>query len=96
MKDLDVGRDGLLWGCTANGMPVTRTGITQDQISGVAWQQMGTTVDEMCNNIAVCTTGHVWAVTPDNKLMFREGIVYTAIDHVPLGTHWSFQTPNEM
>jgi hypothetical protein len=96
MVDLDVGRDGLLWGCTENGLPVVRTGVTQDQIKGVAWQAEGTSPEEMCTNIAVCTTGHVWAITPDNRVMFREGIVYTAVETTPMGTHWSFQTPSTM
>lgn len=26
-------------------------------------------------NVAVCTTGHVWAVGPDNTVHFRTGIV---------------------
>ena len=26
-------------------------------------------------SVAVCTTGHVWAVGPDNTVHFRKGIV---------------------
>jgi hypothetical protein len=37
MADLDVGRDGIVWGCTEGNKPVVRTGVTPDEISGTEW-----------------------------------------------------------
>jgi hypothetical protein len=38
MADLDVGRDGIVWGCTANSQQIViRKGITPDEISGTEW-----------------------------------------------------------
>jgi len=58
MKDLDVGRDGIVWGCTQGGATVLRTGVTTDEISGTAW----VVKEGTCVNVAVCTSGNVWAV----------------------------------
>jgi len=92
MADLDVGRDGIVWGCTANGTPIARIDVHPDNMDGESWREF----EESCSNIAVCTNGDVWAITPDNRVLYREGIVYTAVEHEPYGTSWSFQTPNDM
>jgi hypothetical protein len=86
MADLDVGRDGIVWGCTESGVPVVRTGITPDEISGTAWTVEQS--DVRCANVAVCTSGHVWLVTPQNEVMFRTGIIWSTMDQNLLGTGW--------
>jgi hypothetical protein len=86
MTDLDVGRDGIVWGCTASRKPVVRTGITKDSISGSAWVTEPTS--QQCASIAVCTSGHVWAVTPDHEVVFRTGIMASSMDQNLLGTGW--------
>jgi len=96
MVDLDVGRDGIVWGCTELGTPVVREGITRDQVGGVSWVDYTDAADQVCNTIAVCTSGDVWAITPDNRVMFREGIVYTGVEENKFGTHWGFETPSSM
>lgn len=91
MTDLDVGRDGIVWGCTESGKPVVRTGITKDSISGNAWVTEPT--NQQCANIAVCTSGHVWAVTPEHEVVFRTGIMASSMDQNLLGTGWESQNP---
>jgi len=38
MADLDVGRDGVVWGCSNEGVVVSRVGISEDNFNGVSWQ----------------------------------------------------------
>jgi len=63
MADLDVGRDGIVWGCDVNGAPVVREGITEFEHSGLNWIAQGDDQLDNCARIAVCTSGHVWVVT---------------------------------
>jgi hypothetical protein len=80
MADLDVGRDGIVWGCTANSQQIViRKGITPDEISGTSWED-STPLNVGCTNIAVCTSGHVWAVDQSGQLMFRQGIMASSMD----------------
>ena len=37
MIDLDVGRDGVVWGCDENGVAAMREGITADEKNGLNW-----------------------------------------------------------
>lgn len=77
MADLDVGRDGIVWGCTADSQSiVVRKGITPDEISGTSWE----VTEGQCVNVAVCTSGHVWAVSPQETLMFRSGVMASTMD----------------
>jgi hypothetical protein len=86
MTDLDVGRDGMVWGCTASNKIVYRSGIDADTLSGTEW--ITEDVQAACANIAVCTSGHVWAVTPQNAVIFRTGIIASTYDQDLVGTGW--------
>jgi hypothetical protein len=94
MKDLDVGRDGMVWGCTASGKIIYRAGISVDELSGTEW--ITEDVSERCANIAICTSGHVWAVTPNNEVIFRTGIIASTFDQDLVGTGWQMENPTSM
>jgi len=110
MNDLDVGRDGMVWGCTGANKLVYRTGIagsndlSEDDNGWVArnaeivhgdnW--MVEDVAERCVNVAVCTSGHVWAVTPSGGVVFRQGIIASTHDRDLVGAGWSNESPENM
>jgi hypothetical protein len=94
MTDLDVGRDGMVWGCAASGKIVYRKGITKDDVSGTDW--VAENVPQTCSNVAVCTSGHVWAVTPNNEVIFRTGVIASTFDQNLVGTGWEMQNPTSM
>ena len=89
MNDLDVGRDGMVWGCTASNKIIYRAGITADEISGTEWKVED--VAERCASVAVCTSGHVWAITPQGGALFRTGIMASTFDQDLIGTGWTDQ-----
>lgn len=93
MIDLDVGRDGIVWGCTQSNVPVVRTGVTVDEISGTAWQVENS---YQCKNVAVCTSGNVWTVTPSNTLQFRTGIIAVSLELDLIGDGFEDQNPTSM
>jgi hypothetical protein len=72
MIDLDVGRDGTVWGCDEHENIVMREGITEDEKNGLNW--VNHSDGNSCVNIAVCTSGHVWAVDSAGMVFFRTGI----------------------
>lgn len=43
-----------------------------------------------CTNIAVCTSGHVWAVDREGKFWFRDGIYKDNL----LGDEWIDESPS--
>jgi len=94
MTDLDVGRDGMVWGCANSGTIIYRKGITEDEISGTQWIKEQSA--QRCRNVAVCTSGHVWAVTPQNEVIFRSGIIASTFDQNLIGTGWEMQNPTSM
>jgi hypothetical protein len=90
MADLDVGRDGMVWGCDANGTPVVREGITLENHNGAAWTHTGDDQINTCQKIAVCAvSGHVWVVTLNHQVMFRQGIYKSNL----IGQGWEEHTP---
>jgi hypothetical protein len=92
MTDLDVGRDGIVWGCDANGVPVVREGITQTEHNGNKWSAQGENQINNCARVAVCTSGHVWVVTEDHQVYFRNGIYKSDI----IGQGWTQMNPTNM
>jgi hypothetical protein len=100
MVDLDVGRDGIVWGCTATGAPIVREGITHlvegvaqvNDHSGTSWTLQGDDVITDCSKVAVCTSGHVWVITQSMKVFFRDGIYKENI----IGQGWTLMNPGNM
>jgi hypothetical protein len=92
MADLDVGRDGIVWGCDVNGMPVVREGITESEHSGLTWRSADNALVNNCARVAVCTSGHVWAVTQNNEVYFRTGIYKNDI----IGSGWEAMNPTNI
>jgi hypothetical protein len=93
MVQLDVGRDGNVWGVATDGLVYRRMGITvdpptHDSHKGTHWEQV---VDDQTGAVVkvdMCTTGRVWALRQNgdvNDVQFREGV--SIRDTV--GSHWS-------
>jgi hypothetical protein len=64
MVQLDVGRDGNVWGVDSDNQVYFRDGVSPSTRSGTNW--VDNTNDGSFVNVAVCTDGHVWAVSNDN------------------------------
>jgi len=72
MVQLDVGRDGHVWGVDTNEKVYYREGISVSAKVGTHWLEIA---DSTFTNVAVCTSGHVWAVSPDNQVFYRTMVV---------------------
>jgi hypothetical protein len=65
MIQLDVGRDGNVWGTDDAQRVFMRLGVHPDSApSGTEWADLSN--GQSMVNVAVCTDGHVWAVSNDN------------------------------
>jgi alpha-tubulin suppressor-like RCC1 family protein len=76
MVQLDVGRDGHVWALGSDGTVYYREGITVDNHYGTSWEAQPrdsatTDLDNVANEIAVCTNGNVWMIGTDDKLYYR-------------------------
>lgn len=82
MVNIDVGRDGRLWGVDNANKVYFRKGISASVRRGASWEEIG---QSNFVDIAVCTDGHVWAIGPDDKIYMRTMIV----DDNPMGEAWA-------
>jgi hypothetical protein len=73
MVQLDVGRDGNVWGVDSESQVFLREGISPSTKSGTHWVENSN--DGRWSNVAVCTDGHVWAVSSDNKVFYRTRVI---------------------
>jgi hypothetical protein len=64
MVQLDVGRDGNVWGVDSDNKAYFRDGVSPSTRSGTHW--VDNSNGKPMVNVAVCTDGHVWAVGEDN------------------------------
>jgi len=94
MIQLDVGRDGNVWGVNTDGLVYRRMGIEpetedQDQVhKGTHWEQVADEQTGAFVHVDMCTTGRVWALRVNgdvNDVQFREGINMEST----VGDHWS-------
>jgi hypothetical protein len=94
MIQLDVGRDGHVWGVATDGLVYRRMGIeaatddTEQVHKGTHWEQIPDTQTGAVVKVDMCTTGRVWALRQNgdvNDVQFREGV--SIQDTV--GSHWS-------
>jgi hypothetical protein len=88
MIQLDVGRDGNVWGVNDENKVYFRDGVTPATRSGTAWIEHSNNMQ--FTNVAVCTDGHVWAVSNDNKVYYRTRIV----DENQQGADWAEAADN--
>jgi hypothetical protein len=82
MINIDVGRDGHVWGVDEDNKVYYRHGISETVRRGTHWAEV-----EESNfvDIAVCTDGHVWAIGADQKIYYRTRIV----DNDQVGEAWA-------
>jgi hypothetical protein len=98
MIQLDVGRDGNVWGVATDGLVYKREGITASPLSDVAgdiehakgthWEVVSDDQTGKFLKVDLCTTGRVWSLRQEGKqtiVQFREGVNIS--DEV--GSHWS-------
>jgi hypothetical protein len=89
MIQLDVGRDGKVWGTDGNQL-YWRAGISETTIKGTHWEIVESSP---VHNVAHCTNGLVYVVTHDNKLRYR---VEGNAENQFKGTGWaSFSDVND-
>jgi len=81
MVNVDVGRDGHVWGIDDENKVYYRHGIHGQQVMGTHWAEIP---QSNFVDIAVCTDGHVWAIGTDSKIYARTMIV----DDDQVGQAW--------
>jgi len=67
MVQLDVGRDGKVWGTDGNQL-FWRAGITKTEIAGTSWEIIESAP---VRNVAHCTNGLVYVVNHENRIQYR-------------------------
>jgi hypothetical protein len=82
MVNIDVGRDGHVWGVDDENKVYYRHGISPTTIRGTHWAEIP---QSNFVDVAVCTDGHVWAVGADQKIYTRTMIV----DDDQVGQAWA-------
>jgi hypothetical protein len=81
MVNIDVGRDGHVWGVDDVNKVYYRHGISASAKKGTHWAEVP---ESNFVDVAVCTDGHVWAIGTDNKIYYRTMIV----DDDQVGQGW--------
>jgi hypothetical protein len=81
MVNIDVGRDGHVWGVDDVNKVYYRHGISPANVRGTHWAEIP---QSDFTDVAVCTDGHVWAIGTDQKIYARTMIV----DDDQVGQAW--------
>jgi len=82
LVQLDVGRDGHVWGVNSDNKVYYREGISADKKEGTDWNH----IDDMDMKwVAICADGQVWAVDAENSNVYFRTVV---TDDNPLGEDW--------
>jgi hypothetical protein len=63
MVNIDVGRDGHVWGVDSENKVYYRHGVSTTVIRGTHWAEV---TESNFVDVAVCTDGHVWAIGADS------------------------------
>lgn len=80
MVQLSVGFNGHVWALGADGTVYWREGVDENNKRGTSWTKVQkdaetTAFENVANEVAMCTNGHVWIRGVDNKLYYRDRII---------------------
>jgi hypothetical protein len=68
LNQLDVGRDGQVWGKNSNKELFMRAGITEDKEEGTSWVKIDMDLKSIqAYWVTVCTSGDVWIINGKKK-----------------------------